>query len=570
MLHKTLKIAGLFILMTVYMASNAYANEITAINFNGDIIGTVIPDGSVIGKQNDIIGKVTADSFIVNNNNEIIGGVVPQGIAIGNDNKFLGKVNNDGTVRLPTGKIIGKTLPNALVVDDSYNIIGAVLYPGLIYNNEGDTIGRLTGDGLYVSIEGQNIGFVSAMGYAYKNTGTDYVLDGKLVSSKMVVSLTGEFIGSVAPGGKVTDFDAKVIGSVHANGYVYNKDNQIVGKVITGGYAIDTYGKYLGFISYNGEVINKGETVGRLRADNKIIDTKGKVIGYFIEISATATDFNGKYLGRVIPDGKIVKTTDVIGSVGARGIVYNIDGAPIGEVTYAGPVFDYLGNLSAIALRSGSAVSTKGTLVGYVKGQYVFDNIGRMLGAGMEPMQIINLSDTILGMNFIGADFNKENKYNCRYDEDINAVGIKQAIDAGEEVKKLDLDLIICSPMIRTKHTCEIINVNNVPVIYDDRLMERIGGILTNTVIDDYYYTDYYNYYSSNIVDGLESLPDLFNRVHLFLDEIIKKYKDNNILLVTHGAVARAIQFYFESMPDDGMLLNVSGQKNCEIRKYEI
>ncbi|MBQ8870107.1 MAG: TrbI/VirB10 family protein [Alphaproteobacteria bacterium] len=451
MLHKTLKIAGLFILMTVYMASNAYANEITAINFNGDIIGTVIPDGSVIGKQNDIIGKVTADSFIVNNNNEIIGGVVPQGIAIGNDNKFLGKVNNDGTVRLPTGKIIGKTLPNALVVDDSYNIIGAVLYPGLIYNNEGDTIGRLTGDGLYVSIEGQNIGFVSAMGYAYKNTGTDYVLDGKLVSSKMVVSLTGEFIGSVAPGGKVTDFDAKVIGSVHANGYVYNKDNQIVGKVITGGYTIDTYGKYLGFISYNGEVINKGETVGRLRADNKIIDTKGKVIGYFIEISATATDFNGKYLGRVIPDGKIVKTTDVIGSVGARGIVYNIDGAPIGEVTYAGPVFDYLGNLSAIALRSGSAVSTKGTLVGYVKGQYVFDNIGRMLGAGMEPMQIINLSDTILGMNFIGADFNKENiKYKVSpfgyvYSSDNiltgNAIGLTTVYDqAGLAKGYVDVD----------------------------------------------------------------------------------------------------------------------------------
>ena len=168
------------------------------------------------------------------------------------------------------------------------------------------------------------------------------------------------------------------------------------------------------------------------------------------------------------------------------------------------------------------------------------------------------------------TDFNKENKYNCRYDEDINAVGIQQANDAGEEVKKLDLDLIICSPMIRTKHTCEIINVNNVSVIYDDRLMERIGGILTNTVIDDYYYTDYYNYYSSNIVDGLESLPDLFNRVHLFLDEIIEKYNGKNILLVTHGAVARAIQFYFESMPDDGMLLNVSGQKNCEIRKYEI
>ncbi len=38
----------------------------------------------------------------------------------------------------------------------------------------------------------------------------------------------------------------------------------------------------------------------------------------------------------------------------------------------------------------------------------------------------------------------------------------------------------------------------------------------------------------------------------------------------SHGAVARAIQFYFEKMPEDGMLLKVSGQKNCEIKEYKI
>lgn len=59
----------------------------------------------------------------------IIGGVIPQGIAIGNDNKPLGKVNNDGSVRLASGKIIAKVLPNGLVVDDFFNITGAVLVP---------------------------------------------------------------------------------------------------------------------------------------------------------------------------------------------------------------------------------------------------------------------------------------------------------------------------------------------------------------------------------------------------------------------------------------------------------
>lgn len=168
------------------------------------------------------------------------------------------------------------------------------------------------------------------------------------------------------------------------------------------------------------------------------------------------------------------------------------------------------------------------------------------------------------------TDCNEENKYNCRLDEDINETCIKQAKDAREQVKNLDIDLIICSSMKRTRHTCEIINVNNVPVIYDDRLMERIGGKLTNTVLDDYYYTEYYNYYSINIVDGLETLPELFNRTHSFLDEIKEKYMGKNILLVTHGSVARSIQFYFEPMPEDGMLLKVNGQKNCQIKEYEL
>ena len=129
--------------------------------------------------------------------------------------------------------------------------------------------------------------------------------------------------------------------------------------------------------------------------------------------------------------------------------------------------------------------------------------------------------------------------------------------------------------MKRTKHTMELINVNKIPVIYDDRLMERDGGKLTLTTIDmenkeDYYYTEYYNYYSTKPIEGLETLPELFARVHSFIDEIKEKYKDKNILLVTHGAVAKSIHFYFEKIPAEGMLLKVCRQKNCEVKEYEL
>ena len=66
---------------------SALAVEITAIDFNGDLIGKVIPNGQVVSYDNQLIGNVTADSLIVDFNGKLIGGVVPQGIAVGNDNK---------------------------------------------------------------------------------------------------------------------------------------------------------------------------------------------------------------------------------------------------------------------------------------------------------------------------------------------------------------------------------------------------------------------------------------------------------------------------------------------------
>ena len=164
---------------------------------------------------------------------------------------------------------------------------------------------------------------------------------------------------------------------------------------------------------------------------------------------------------------------------------------------------------------------------------------------------------------------NDDDKYNGSFDEDINDTGIKQAIEASKIVRNLDIDLIICSPLLRTRHTCQIINVNNIPVIYDDRIKERECGSLTCKDLGDFYQTDYWNYYSKVEVDGLESIPGLFNRVKQFLDEVKEKYKDKNILIVTHGGVVRGIYFYFNEIPEDGMMQKF-GSNNCEIKEYEI
>lgn len=165
--------------------------------------------------------------------------------------------------------------------------------------------------------------------------------------------------------------------------------------------------------------------------------------------------------------------------------------------------------------------------------------------------------------------FNDEKKFNGKIDEDINEIGIKQAEEAREKVKNLEIDLIICSPLLRAKHTCDIINANNVPVIYDERLEERACGIYEGRELGEFYYTDFWNYNSKLQVEGLESIQDLFKRVELFLDEIKEKYKNKNILLVAHGGISKGVYYYFNDIPEDGMV-NKFRTYNCEIKEYEL
>ena len=56
-------------------------------------------------------------------------------------------------------------------------------------------------------------------------------------------------------------------------------------------------------------------------------------------------------------------------------------------------------------------------------------------------------------------------------------------------------------------------------------------------------------------------IKDFFYRVYTKLDNIENKYKDKNILFVTHGGVSIAIDCYVNGMPDQESLLNLAIRK---------
>lgn len=110
-------------------------------------------------------------------------------------------------------------------------------------------------------------------------------------------------------------------------------------------------------------------------------------------------------------------------------------------------------------------------------------------------------------------------------EEDINETGIKQAIITGKELKKKDIDLIICSPSKRTKHTLKLLNLDSdIEVKYDDRLIERDMGIYENSKFDDLDWNLFWNYYDIKY-KNLESMKSVYDRISNLLDELKKNIK---------------------------------------------
>lgn len=81
-------------------------------------------------------------------------------------------------------------------------------------------------------------------------------------------------------------------------------------------------------------------------------------------------------------------------------------------------------------------------------------------------------------------------------DEDLTQYGITQAEELRDTIKNINFDIIISSPLIRAKHTAEIINSNNNKIIFDDRIKEINCGNLNGQPIEATNGEEYWNYYT--------------------------------------------------------------------------
>ncbi len=151
----------------------------------------------------------------------------------------------------------------------------------------------------------------------------------------------------------------------------------------------------------------------------------------------------------------------------------------------------------------------------------------------------------------------------------LNSLGIEQVKQTALELKDIKFDICYCSPLVRTKQTLnEIIKFHpNLKVVYDDRLKERDYGEITGKPAS----ICKFRRWNANdaIPFKMESIPEMFNRISNFYDDILPKTKGQNVLIVAHSGVGRLTYFYFNGKPKDGDYSNFE-IGNAKIMKIEI
>ena len=179
------------------------------------------------------------------------------------------------------------------------------------------------------------------------------------------------------------------------------------------------------------------------------------------------------------------------------------------------------------------------------------------------------------------TNWNTMKKLQGQTDIELNETGMKQAKVTANLVKNEKIDLIITSPLKRASETARIINESfNVPIIKDERLMERNFGKCEGTTKDDRKdlkriypeINDVWNYNKDINFNDMETMKEFCNRIYEFLDETIRKYKDKNILIVTHGGTSVVIKCYFMKYPLEKLIDRdtIKGLENCEVINFKI
>jgi len=137
--------------------------------------------------------------------------------------------------------------------------------------------------------------------------------------------------------------------------------------------------------------------------------------------------------------------------------------------------------------------------------------------------------------------------------------GKEQIKKIAEKLKKEKIDLIFSSDIPRTRQTAEIVSqeLGGVEIIFDKRLREKDAGIFKGRPKKEY--NEFFSKKEkkekfTKSPPGGESWNEVKKRMLQFINEVDRKYKGKNILIVSHGCPLWLLQGGVKGLDEDELL----------------
>ena len=121
----------------------------------------------------------------------------------------------------------------------------------------------------------------------------------------------------------------------------------------------------------------------------------------------------------------------------------------------------------------------------------------------------------------------------------------------------------------QAKQTLRILNLKNIPVIYNKALVERNSNSKMNTPIKNLDKNIWYDITKDVVYKDSEGFKSIIERTKQLLNNLKQDHKNQNILLVTHGDVSRAINAIQNNLTNSQEISSYNPD-NCEIQIFNI
>ena len=154
------------------------------------------------------------------------------------------------------------------------------------------------------------------------------------------------------------------------------------------------------------------------------------------------------------------------------------------------------------------------------------------------------------------TDWNAERRVQGQSESRLTELGIQQARELGERIRHLQFARVFCSSSIRTRQTAEhAFSHSDVEVLYQDNLREIFMGPWEGRLYDRVSAEDpdSFNHFWKQPhlfrVEGAETFAQLQERALKALDEIALQYPDQEIAIVSHGALIKSVLCHADKLP---------------------